>query len=58
MGIKLNLYSNGQLVMSQRGKETMDKINWGPGHIERDGLGIPTIKKCEKKEVEDAHLSK
>jgi hypothetical protein len=44
MGVRLNLFCNKQIAQSDQYKRNFEAMKWGPDHIERDGLGIPTRK--------------
>lgn len=59
MGVKLNLFCNGQILANEKYLGNMDNINWGPGHVKRDALGIPIKKRKLRREVKShADISK
>lgn len=47
MPIKLNVFCNGQIAANKKYLSNFDQVDWGPGHVERDELGIP-IKKSNR----------
>ncbi|RJR46020.1 MAG: hypothetical protein C4576_11365 [Desulfobacteraceae bacterium] len=60
MAIRLNLYSNAQITLSSKGKRNFERIDWGPGGVKRDALGLPVKDRApSSKEVKkDADLQK
>jgi len=62
MGIRLNVFCNKQNGTNPKFRELFDKVDWGPGQIQRDELGIPISKPKdsvkEKKEAQNADISK
>lgn len=43
MAIRLNVFCNGQIAANQPYLKHFDEVNWGPGGVKRDALGLPII---------------
>lgn len=58
MPIRLNLYANGQMTLTSKGKDNFDQINWSPGEIKRDSFGllIEMAQKGDSEAEEDADI--
>ena len=41
MAIKVNVFCNGQIAANDRYLKHFDEVNWGPGGVKRDALGLP-----------------
>jgi len=55
MPIRLNVFCNGQVAATRRYVDRFDSIEWNPGGVKRDALGIPISEEgpSEEREVEE-----
>jgi len=59
MAIKVNVFCNGQIAANEPYLKHFDEVNWGPGGVKRDALGLPINDLTPSREVgEDADLQK
>jgi len=59
MAIKVNVFCNGQIAANEPYLKHFNEVNWGPGGVKRDALGLPINDLTPSREVgEDADLQK